>query len=75
MSEKQVEQSSATHCSAGQLSVAIKWLLLSNVRNRWPYSTNIRQEAAEVGMQWAIDNGFVSEGRITGAGEVWLMTH
>jgi len=56
-------------------SIAIKWLLLSNLKNRWLYSTNIRQEAADAALQWATDNGLANNGGITGSGEVWLMVN
>ena len=55
-------------------SAAIQWLLLSNLSRGWAYSVNIRQEAADVALQWAIQSGYTDDGcSLTDAGKAALI--
>ena len=55
-------------------SAAIKWLLLSSLSRGWAYSWNIRQEAADVALQWAMQSGYTCDGcSLTDAGRAALI--
>lgn len=46
-----------------------QWLVLDNLRNHWPYNTNLHHDLAIPALEWAKECGYVSQhGVITDAG-------
>lgn len=55
---------------------AVKWLVLDNLKNLWPYTTNIcDRDKADAVYRWCVDNELVKDGCITDAGRAWLLVH
>ena len=48
---------------------AARWLVLDNLREGWPYSTNLDCNIAGEAYLWCVNNELVKDGRITDAGK------
>ena len=52
---------------------AAQWLVLDNLKHGWSYRANVRPSEANQAYQWASDNGYIADGKLTSAGEMVLM--
>lgn len=53
---------------------AIQWLVLTNVKHNWHYKTSIcDKDAADKAYLWAVNNGYIKDGKITDAGKMILL--
>ena len=52
---------------------AAQWIVLDNVKNRWPYQTNLSHDVADEAYLWCVRNEYVKDGIITPAGETALV--
>lgn len=50
-----------------------QWIVLDNLKNGWPYWTNLVREFAEPAYLWGIENGYIKDGKITEAGKGALL--
>ncbi len=57
------------------MMTAVQWLLIDNLKNGWYYQTNLSLSEADAAYLWAVENGYIKDGRITDAGEVALLTN
>ena len=54
---------------------AAEWLVLDNVKNGWPYRSNLSWDMADKAYLRCVENEYIKNGRITPAGELALMTN
>jgi hypothetical protein len=52
---------------------AAQWTVLDNVKNHWPYHTNIDRKVADKAYLWLVNNEYIKDGKITPAGEAALI--
>ena len=68
-----VPSSCKPHQSVERLT-ATKWLILDNLKQGWPWRTNICDwNKADSSYLWLVENGYIEDGRITDKGLTALM--
>ncbi len=51
----------------------VQWLVLDNLRNGWPYDTNLSDVDADKAIGWATMKQYVKDGKITDSGKAVLI--
>ncbi len=51
-----------------------QWLVLDNLKNNWPYTTNLSIENAHSAYLWAVSNEYIRDGELTESGLGRLMS-
>ncbi len=52
---------------------AAQWLVLDNLKQHWPYHTNMDREQADQAYLWCVRNEYIRDGQLTDAGRVALL--